>query len=168
MKLSFSILLFLCFSVSVFAQESSCSCCTSNHNDFDFWIGAWRVINKDSSLAGTNIIQKIQDNCILKENWVSAKGHFTGTSYNFYNGMTNQWEQLWIDNQGGNLHLKGSRKENQMILESEESINEKGQPFYNRISWTLNKDTSVRQLWETITNNKDVTIVFDGLYIKAE
>jgi len=168
MKLSFSILLFLCFSVSVFAQESSCSCCTSNHNDFDFWIGSWRVINKDGSLAGTNIIQKIQDNCILKENWVSAKGQFTGTSYNFYNGMTNQWEQLWIDNQGGNLHLKGIRKDNQIILESEESINEKGQPFYNRISWTLNKDTSVRQLWETITNNKDVTIVFDGLYIKAE
>ena len=168
MKLSFSILLFLCFSVSVFAQESSCSCCTTNHNDFDFWIGLWRVITKDGSLAGTNIIQKIQDNCILKENWVSAKGQFTGTSYNFYNGITNQWEQLCIDNQGGNLHLKGNRKENQMILEYEESINEKGQSFYNRISWTLNKDDSVRQLWETITNNKDITIAFDGLYKKTE
>jgi len=40
--------------------------------------------------------------------------------------------------------------------------------FYNRISWTLNKDGSVRQLWETITDNKDITIVFDGLYKKVE
>lgn len=168
MKLSLSILLFLLFSSSVFAQESSCSCCTSNHNDFDFWIGSWRVVNIDGSIAGTNIIQKIQDNCILKENWVSAKGNFTGTSLNFYNSTSNKWEQLWIDNQGGNLHLKGNRKENQMILESEESINEKGQPFYNRISWTLNKDGSVRQLWETVTNNKDITIAFDGLYKKVE
>lgn len=168
MKLSFTVLLFLCFSSLVFAQESSCSCCTSNHNDFDFWIGSWRVINKDGTLAGTNIIQKIQDNCILKENWTSAKGNFTGTSFNFYNSTTKQWEQLWIDNQGGNLHLKGRRKENQMILQSEESIDEKGQPFYNRISWTLNDDGSVRQLWETITNNKDITIAFDGLYKKVE
>ena len=60
-----------------------------------------------------------------------------------------------------------NRKENQMILEYEESINEKGQSFYNRISWTLNKDDSVRQLWETITN-KDITAVFDGLYKKVE
>lgn len=160
--------MFLSCSASFIAQEYSCSCYTSNHNDFDFWIGSWRVINKEGSLAGTNIIQKIQDNGILKENWISAKGNFTGTSFNFYNGTSNQWEQLWIDNRGGNLHLKGSRKENQMILQSDESINEKGQVFYNRISWTLNDDGSVRQLWETITNNKDVTIGFDGLYKKEE
>lgn len=168
MKLLLSILLFFCLSALVFAQENSCSCCTSNHNDFDFWIGEWQVINKDGSLAGTNIIQKIQDNCSLKENWISAKGNFTGTSFNFYNSTSNQWEQIWIDNQGGILHLKGSRKENQMILQSEESINKNGQPLYNRISWTLNDDGSVRQLWETITNNKDVTIAFDGLYKKVE
>ena len=55
-----------------------------------------------------------------------------------------------------------------MILKPEESINKNGEPFYNRISWNLNKDGSVRQLWETITNNKDITIVFDGLYKKVE
>ena len=168
MKFLLIVLSFLSFSASFFAQESSCSCCTRNHDDFDFWIGSWQVINKDGSLAGTNIIQKIQDNCILKENWISAKGNFTGTSFSFYNGTSNQWEQLWIDNQGEKLHLKGSRKENQMILQSEESIDKKGQPFYHRISWTLNDDGSVRQLWETISNNKDVTIAFDGFYKKVE
>ena len=55
-----------------------------------------------------------------------------------------------------------------MILKPEEAINKNGEPFYNRISWTLNKDGSVRQLWETITKNKDRTIAFDGLYKKAE
>lgn len=55
-----------------------------------------------------------------------------------------------------------------MILKPEESIYKNGEPFYHRISWILNKDGSVRQLWETITNNKDITIAFDGLYQKVE
>ncbi len=169
MKLSIRVLiLFLLFSFSVFAQDSNCPCCTNNHHEFDFWLGSWSVTAKDGSLAGTNIIEKIQGNCILKENWISAKGNFTGTSFNFFNTNSKQWEQLWIDNQGGNLHLKGYKKENQMILQSEESIDKNGLPFFNRITWTLNDDGSVRQLWETVSNNKDITIAFDGLYRKME
>ena len=32
----------------------------------------------------------------------------------------------------------------------------------------LNDDGSVRQYWETITNNKDITVAFDGLYKRVE
>jgi hypothetical protein len=104
---------------------------------------------------------------MLRENWTSAVGNFTGTSNNFYNTKTNQWEQIWLDNQGGMLHLKGNRKGNQMILQSDELKNTEGEPYVHRITWTLNDDGSVRQYWETITNGKDVKVAFDGLYKKS-
>lgn len=165
--ISFSFVLIL-FS-SLHAQtNNNCKCCTEKHTEFDFWIGSWTVTNPDGSAAGTNTIEKIQDGCVLRENWVSATPGFTGTSNNYYNPTSKQWEQVWLDNQGGRLHLKGNRKDNQMILQSDELLNKEGMPFYHRITWTKNEDGTVRQYWETVTNSKDVTIAFDGLYKKTE
>jgi len=155
-------------SINFYAQTKPCNCCTEKHAEFDFWIGEWSVTNPDGSAAGTNSIVKIQDNCILQENWTSAKGNFTGTSNNFYNYKTKQWEQIWVDNQGQSLHLKGNKIGNQMILQTDEEKNKDGVPFYHRVTWTLNEDGSVRQYWETITNGKDITVAFDGLYKKKE
>ena len=149
------------------AQTSQCNCCTETHAEFDFWIGEWTVTNPDGTIAGTNSIDKIQNQCILRENWKSTQGNYTGTSNNFYNYKTKQWEQIWIDNQGQSLHLKGNRKGNQMILQSDEEKDKDGNVFYNRVTWTLNEDGSVRQYWETIFKDKPVVVAFDGLYKKA-
>ena len=138
------------------------------HAEFDFWLGNWTVTNPNGTLAGTNKIVKIQDNCILQENWISAKGNYTGTSNNFFNIQTKQWEQIWIDNQGANLHLKGNRKGNQMILETDKAMNKDQKPFIHRMTWTLNNDGSVHQYWETITSGNKITVAFDGLYKKTE
>lgn len=157
----------LLFTLTCFAQNQNCNCCTEKHAEFDFWIGEWTVTNPDGSAAGTNRIVKIQDNCILQENWTSAKGNFTGTSNNFYNLKTKQWEQIWIDNQGQSLHLKGNRFGNQMILKTDEETDTNGNPFYHRVTWTYNEDGSVRQYWETITKGTEITVAFDGLYKKT-
>ncbi|MDD7884945.1 hypothetical protein [Flavivirga sp. 57AJ16] len=109
------------------------------YNEFDFWVGAWTVTNAEGEIVGKNVIDKIQDHCALRENRTSSKGKFTGTSHNFYNNVTKQWEQIWIDNQGGSSHLKGHRVGNQMILKTDEAVNKDGNPFYHRITWTLNK-----------------------------
>lgn len=154
---------------SIKAQNTTtCNCCSETHAEFDFWIGKWNVTNPNGSSAGENKIEKIQSNCVLRENWTSATAGYTGTSYNFYNAQKKQWEQIWIDNQGGNLHLKGHRKGNQMILQTDEAKNDKGEPFIHRVTWTENDDGSVRQLWETITNGEKITVAFDGLYKKAK
>lgn len=161
------ILISICFiSFSLNAQNNNCNCCTEKQVEFDFWIGSWTVTNPNGSAAGTNVIEKMQDNCVLRENWTSATAGYTGTSNNFYNYKTNQWEQIWIDNQGQSMHLKGNRKGNQMILRTDEEQNKDGQYFFHRVTWTLNKDGSVRQYWETITNGKEITVAFDGLYKK--
>ncbi|MBT8305128.1 MAG: hypothetical protein KJP09_11710 [Bacteroidia bacterium] len=154
------------FVSSIIAQDK-CNCCTEKHSEFDFWIGSWVVTNPDGSAAGNNVIDKIQDNCILRENWTSAKGNYTGTSSNFYNLQNKQWEQIWIDNQGQQLHLKGNRVGNKMILTSDELKNQDGESFRNRITWTHNEDGTVRQLWEILQEGKEPTIAFDGLYKRS-
>lgn len=149
---------------TLIAQNSTCKCCTKKHSEFDFWVGTWEVTNPNGTKAGENTIEKIQDGCVLQENWTSAMAGFTGTSNNFYNYKTKQWEQIWIDNQGQTLHLKGNKVANQMILQTEEAINSEGKTVYHRITWTDNEDGTVRQLWETIIDGKNVTVTLDGLY----
>lgn len=156
----------LIWSLEGFAQNSNCNCCSSSHSEFDFWVGEWNVTNPDGTLAGTNRIEKIQGNCVLQENWTSAKGKFTGTSNNYYNSKTKQWEQIWLDNSVGSLHLKGTRIGNQMILQSDPQLDQNQNSLVNRITWTQNPDGTVRQLWEVLTNSQEVTVVFDGLYKK--
>ena len=110
---------FSCFYGISQKMDEDCACCTQVHTQFDFWIGSWETYNPDDTLAGNNIIEKIQDNCILRENWTSSSGGYTGTSYNFYNLLAQQWEQIWIDNGGQTLHLKGNLVDGSMVLSSD-------------------------------------------------
>jgi len=158
------LLAFILFSTFLIAQNSNCKCCTEKHSEFDFWIGTWEVSNSNGTKAGENTIKKIQGDCVLQENWSSATPGYTGTSNNFYNNKTKQWEQIWIDNQGQSLHLKGNKVGNQMILRTDDEKNSEGKTFFHRITWTDNEDGTVRQLWETITEDKEITVAFDGLY----
>ncbi|MBT8270702.1 MAG: hypothetical protein KJO25_01525 [Bacteroidia bacterium] len=161
------LILSLVFNSSWAQAEDNCACCEEQHRQFDFWLGKWKVTYPDGSFAGKNEIVKIQDSCVIQENWTSAQSGYTGTSYNFYNSSTDLWEQLWIDNQGQSLHMSGKRIANKMVLKTDDLTNEKGRSFFHRISWTKNEDGSVRQLWETVTGT-EVTVAFDGLYKKEE
>ncbi len=154
--------------VMAIAQEESCACCSENHKAFDFWVGTWEVVNPDGTAAGKNTVVKSENNCVVHENWISAKEGYTGTSTNFYNQITGQWEQLWIDNTGAHLKLQGGRQGNQMILSSDEFLNKDSDLNRNRITWTLNNDGTVRQLWEVLKEDKVISVALDGLYRKVD
>ncbi|NAS11169.1 hypothetical protein GTQ38_04105 [Flavobacteriaceae bacterium R33] len=161
--------IFLLASVNLMlAQQENCGCCTEDHTAFDFWVGSWTVTNADGTAAGQNTIEKIENGCVLKESWKSAKGQFTGSSMNFFNKQSGSWEQLWIDNQGSHLKLKGNRKGNQMILSSDEFTHTDGKTYVNRITWTMNEDGTVRQLWEVLHQGEVANVAFDGLYKRAK
>jgi len=68
--------------------------------------------------------------------------------YNYFNSSDSTWNQVWIDNQGGVLEIKGKFTGNKMILKGKILKNQQGKLYYNQISWTPNKDGSVTQLWE--------------------
>jgi hypothetical protein len=160
-----AILLFISCAV-LLAQNTSCACCTEAHSEFDFWVGNWEVTLPDGTKAGDNTIEKEHGGCVIKESWVSAAGNFTGTSFNFFNPNTNQWEQLWLDTAGTILKLRGKRLKNQMILRSEPLVQKDGTSIVQQITYTLHKDGSIRQLWEILQDEVAINVAFDGLYKK--
>ncbi len=156
------LLLLLTFSFS-YAQEE-CGCCSPKYKQFDFWIGDWNVYDKSGQQVGENLIQKLEDDCILNERWKGAKGG-TGRSYNYYDATDDTWNQLWLDNKGSNLKLKGKREGNKMILTSEWLKGTKVALYANRITWIKHKDGSITQLWEIIGKDGNVlSIAFEGIY----
>jgi hypothetical protein len=148
-------------------SEKPCPCCTENYRQFDFWLGDWKTYDPKGDLAGTNHIVLLHDQCVLQENWVSEGGGYTGTSYNFYDDASDQWTQIWVDNQGGSLQLTGGMEGGSMVLKSDPSPQSEGGSMLNQISWTPNEDGTVRQHWELSRDyGATWTTLFDGLYKK--
>jgi len=136
---------------------------------FDFWIGEWMVSDPDGKPVGRSRIEATLGRCVIHEHWTGAGGS-DGESFNIYNAATRQWEQFWVDNGGNRLHLKGALVDGVMVLRGTQDVpNAKtGLTQHERISWTPNADGSVRQLWETSTDDgKTWVVAFDGLYRKA-
>lgn len=149
------------------APPSSCGCCTPAHRQFDFWLGEWEVYSQDT-LAGTNRISLLQDSCLLREEWTSARSGYTGTSYNYYDARTQQWYQTWVDNQGGALRLSGGLVQHQMVLQSDRFTGQDGKERRHRITWTPLDDGGVRQHWQLLdARDEPLQTIFDGSYRRA-
>lgn len=165
MELALLLVTALATTDSLAPKQGDCPCCFAEARQFDFWIGDWETYTPDGKLAGTNSISVLEDSCLIRERWKSHQSTFTGTSYNFYNSRTGRWQQLWIDNQGGNLQLEGNFNGTAMVLRSEELPNRDNTPQIDRITWTPDPDGTVRQLWEVSTDKGQTwQVVFDGLY----
>lgn len=156
-------LLSLMVSAMSYAQNNT-GCNYLQSNQFDFWVGNWNVYDTLGNKVGENRIEKQYENCVLQENWISSTVN-KGTSYNYFNPVDTTWNQLWLDNQGSILNLKGSFKNNKMVLKSELIPGQKVAFYYNQISWSKNTDGSVNQVWE-IFDEKDnfLQLAFFGVY----
>ena len=144
-------------------------CSQAMQRQFDFWIGEWTVSDPGGKPVGRSRIEATLDRCVIHEHWSGAGGSH-GQSFNIFNAATRHWEQFWVDNGGNRLYLKGGRVDGAMVLRGTQDVpNAKtGMVQHERITWTPNADGSVRQLWETSTDDgKTWTVSFDGLYRKA-
>jgi hypothetical protein len=151
-----------------FGHSQKAPCDTEKHNEFNFWVGDWNVYDTKGKLIGTNKIRKMQSNCVMQENWESKTSPNKGTSYNYVNLTDKSWNQVWIDNSGFSLVLKGNLKGQSMILQSE-LVKGKNGDYYNRVTWTPNKNGSVTQLWEYISpEGKVIAEAFRGIYKKKK
>jgi ketosteroid isomerase-like protein len=148
--------------------QSECPCCTEARTQFDFWVGEWIVRDTLGNKLGENQIAKIEGGCILTEHWVGAQGG-TGSSYNYYDTSDSSWNQLWIDNSGSILKLKGNKESGSMILKSELQKGSKVAWYYNQITWTPNEDGTVSQLWQIFDkDHRLLQTAFLGIYQRKE
>ena len=84
MKIKYlSLLIIFILSTNVSFSQNNCNCCSDKHQQFDFWLGKWMVYDTLGNKIGENIIEKIEDNCLVSEHWTGSKGT-TGRSYNYY------------------------------------------------------------------------------------
>ncbi len=142
------------------------SCETEYHSQFDFWVGNWKVYNEQGVLLGTNKVVKMTNACTIQENWESMKSSSKGTSYNYFNKKDNSWNQVWIDNSGGSLVLKGKFDNGVMTLQSDLTKDEKG-VYRDKITWTQQNNGSVIQEWVQVDKNgKETKKLFKGIYKK--
>jgi hypothetical protein len=146
------------------AQNSQPQCTQPEHRQFDFWVGNWNVTSGNAT-AGTNDVTLEEGGCVVHEHWVGSKGS-TGQSFNFYDRTDKQWHQIWVDNGGTWLNLAGTFADGKMVLTGHNK-GPQGKALVQRITWTANPDGSVRQLWDTSSDDgKTWTVAFDGTYRK--
>lgn len=155
------------FTFCCFALKAQSPCGTSEHNQFDFWIGDWEVYHTQAdTIVGYNVIERILNSCVVIENWTGKTG-FAGKSMNTYNAVDSTWNQVWVDVGGATYHFKGTWKSGAMRMKGQ-TIGRDGQIILFDMSYTPDKDNgNVRQLWKQSNDDGDTwAVIFDGIYKK--
>jgi tetratricopeptide (TPR) repeat protein len=138
----------------------------AEHKQFDFWVGDWDVKTPQGQLAGTNTIQRLEDGCLILENWTGSQGG-TGKSMNFYNAATDKWRQTWVSSAGGVTEYEGSYRDGAMRYEGESMRN--GTKLMLRLTFFDLGPDRVRQFAEQSADaGKNWTVTYDFTYIRKK
>jgi len=136
------------------------------HRQFDFWIGDWEVRNPQGQLAGTNRVQRLEDGCLILENWTGSQGG-TGKSINFYTPGTAKWRQTWVSSTAGVTDYQGSYKDGAMRFEGETTSN--GNKLLLKLTFFNLGPDRVRQLAEQSPDGgKTWNVTYDFTYIRKK
>ncbi len=102
-------------------------CSSELYKAFDFWLGDWEVYsNADGVLQGLDTIVKQNNDCLLYQHWrqqtdaykpAGALNRLEGRSVSMFD--TEVWRQVWTDNGGTFMPLKGGLVDGNMVLTSE-------------------------------------------------
>ena len=141
---------------------------SEGHRDFDFWLGKWEVTDKaGETVYGHNRIEKAEKGCLLMEHWTSASGG-SGTSMNYFNPVTREWHQDWVDAGASVIKTKGGLEKNSMSMKGKIYYMASGQRADFRGKWTPLEDGRVRQFFEQKNEKGEWFTWFDGYYRKVE
>ncbi|MCB9742449.1 MAG: hypothetical protein H6740_07615 [Alphaproteobacteria bacterium] len=142
-------------------------CQTTEHRQFDFWVGDWTVTTPDGEVAGTNHIAPILNGCVLQESWTGAQGG-VGHSFNMYDAAEGVWRQTWVDGRGGRLDLSGHLQEDGSMLLTGARPGKQGGVVQHELRWTPKPDGSVVQRWRISKDGgQSWEDAFLGVYTKA-
>lgn len=149
------------------AQGAAPAPCTgAEFHQFDFWLGRWTVTNPAGKPAGTSVIDRQADGCVVQEHW-SGAGGVSGTSLNFYERATGKWNQVWVGGRGVVLRLSGGLQGTSMVL-SGDAPGPTGAMQHQRLTFTPLDGGRVRQHWESSDDGEHWQTVFDGTYTPAD
>lgn len=135
------------------------------YRQLDFRIGAWDVFDQNGDKVGTNVVTKDEDGFLLTEKWTNRDGG-TGTSINYYDPGDKRWKQTWVDARGNIVQYEGSFAGREMSLEGRRT-GPQGTVTRCRVSYSLNRDGSIRQFIEHSTDDGQTWhTYFDGRCVR--
>lgn len=141
--------------------------CLSNAEarHFDFWIGEWDVF-VNGNKVGENSITRAKGGCAIHENYITTR-NYAGQSINFYSPVEKKWHQHWVGSAGDVYNYIETKREEGLLQFVSDFMTPQGNITLSRLTFTLNDDGTVRQLFESSTDDgKTWTPGFDGLYKK--
>lgn len=137
----------------------------ANYRHFDFWLGEWDVM-VNGRKVGDNSITMAKGGCAVHENYKTA-GNYAGQSINFYDPIDKKWHQHWVGSSGDVYNYLETKREPGLLQFESKFMRPSGNISLSRLTFTLNNDGTVRQLFEGSTDDgKTWTPSFDGLYKK--
>ena len=133
---------------------------------FDFWVGEWDVHGPQGNLAGTNVITSEHRGCVVVENYHTASG-FTGMSINYLDKITGEWVQIWNDNSGSQINIRGGMTDEGMSMEGTIHYVANNTTEKFRALWTPLDDGRVRQFFEQYdAGSGEWNTWFEGFYTR--
>jgi tetratricopeptide (TPR) repeat protein len=133
---------------------------------FDFWVGRWDVQVGGQS-AGTNVIERLEEGCLIMENW-SGRGGATGRSMNFFNPVTNKWRQTYISNNEVIWEMSGEYRDGVMLYEGE-MYSAGSRPVMVRVKLYNQSPDRIRHTQDNSTDGgKTWQNVWDSIYVRLK
>jgi tetratricopeptide (TPR) repeat protein len=130
---------------------------------FDFWLGEWDVYVGDNKV-GDNSITMAKGGCAIHENYTTAR-NYAGQSINYYDPIDKKWHQHWVGSGGDVYNYLETQREDGLLQFESKFMSTQGIITLSRLTFTLNDDGTVRQLFEGSSDDgKTWTPQFDGLY----
>lgn len=167
MWIAFSLVLYILSASVVFAEEKKEKqkpCSGTKFHEFDFWLGEWnvtRVGNPESAPAKSKISR--MNDCVILEEYEASSG-YSGKSFNLLDSSTNEWQQFWVDNEGGYLYFTG-HFENGVLQFMSKGLDENRKPKWTRMLFSKLEGNKVRQyIEESQDNGMTWTKAFEGIY----
>jgi hypothetical protein len=139
-------------------------CAADAYTRLDFWLGTWEVRLADGTLAGTDVVEKTLDGCVVRERWSDARGS-QGESLFYYRATDRTWNQVWTT-------ASGEVKEKIMVDAPQphavrfvgRAILADGRAVPDRTTLVAQADGTVRQVIEQSRDDGTWHVVFDARY----
>jgi hypothetical protein len=87
------------------------ACAGERADTLDFWVGRWRVVDREGTLLGRNRIEKILKGCAVLEHWSEPDGS-EGLSLFSFDARSQLWHQVWVTD---DTRVTGGLKEKQLV-----------------------------------------------------
>ena len=114
-------------------------------------------------------IESVEGGCVIHEQY-SNPGGYSGRSFNAYDRERKQWEQFWVDNQGGVHHYVGHARGGNMYYEAK-NVQFSGMKAPGTVRMTFFKlgPDRIRQLGEQSTDGgRTWTTMYDLTYTRRK